>query len=80
MAVKIRLTRVGKKKYPKYRIVAIEESKKREGRYIEKIGFYNPIPNPYIFKIDQLKLNNWLKKGARLSNGVRKLLKSWKNF
>lgn len=76
MAVKIRLTRIGKKDDPKYRIVVIEESKKREGRYIEKIGFYDPIPNPHILKIDRLKLENWLKKGAQISEGVRKLLKN----
>lgn len=76
MAVKIRLTRFGKKNDPKYRMIVIEESKKREGRCIEKIGFYDPIPNPHILKIDQLKLENWLKKGAQISEGVRKLLKN----
>lgn len=81
MAVKIRLTRIGKKNSPKYRIVVTDEKRKRDGKYIEKIGFYDPIPEPYVLKIDKEKLNNWLKKGAQPSEGVRKLLKSklWKN-
>jgi len=79
MAVKIRLTRMGKKNDPKYRVIVIEEGKKRDGRYIEKIGFYDPIANPHILKLDDLKLQNWLKKGARMSRGLSKLMKSWKN-
>ncbi len=80
MAVKIRLMRFGKRNDPKYRIIVIEEGKKREGKYIEKIGFYDPMPNPHVLKIDQQKLQNWLKKGAQTSNGMNKLLKSWKHF
>jgi small subunit ribosomal protein S16 len=80
MAVKIRLRRVGRKGEPKYQIVAIEAGHKRDGKYLERIGFYDPLPNPYILKLDQQKLEKWLKKGAQPSAGLRKLLKSWKNF
>lgn len=80
MAVKIRLTRIGKKNDPKYRVIVIEEGKKRGGRYIEKIGFYDPIANPHILKIDRSKLQNWVNKGAQMSKAVSKLLKSWKNL
>ncbi|HLD26519.1 MAG TPA: 30S ribosomal protein S16 [Patescibacteria group bacterium] len=75
MAVKIRLTRVGKRNNPKYRIVVIEESKKRDGKYVEKIGFYDPVPKPHILTIDQDKLHEWIKKGAQLSEGMHKLIK-----
>lgn len=80
MAVKIRLTRLGKKNQPKYRIVVADESKKRDGKYIEKIGFYDPIPEPHILTIDQDKLKFWIARGAQLSEGARKLLKQWKTF
>lgn len=78
MAVKIRLSRIGKKKAPKYRIIVADEREKREGRYIENIGFYDPIPNPYILKINEERLNFWLNKGAQLSCGLLKLIKSKK--
>jgi small subunit ribosomal protein S16 len=79
MAVKIRLTRVGKKNNAKYRIIIIEENKKRNGRYIEKIGYYDPIPDPSIIKIDRERLNYWISKGAQMSQGFSKLIKLWKN-
>lgn len=75
MAVKIRLTRLGKKNSPKYRIIVVEEGKKRDGAYIEKIGFYDPIPQPHILTIDTVRLDDWLKKGAILSEGAHRLLK-----
>lgn len=77
MAVKIRLTRIGKKNDPKYRIVAIDESKKRDGKYIEKIGYYDPIKNPHLLTIDKAKLQKWIKSGAQISRGIQKL---WKHF
>lgn len=77
MAVKIRLTRIGKKNDPKYRIVAIDESKKRDGKYIEKIGYYDPIKNPPVLTIDKTKLQKWIKNGAQISRGIQKL---WKHF
>jgi small subunit ribosomal protein S16 len=75
MAVKIKLTRIGKKNFPKYRIVVVDGRKKRDGKYIEKIGLYDPVPDPYVLKVNQEKLNSWLKKGAQVSEGLRKLLK-----
>jgi small subunit ribosomal protein S16 len=75
MSVKIKLARVGKKAAPKYRIVVMEESKRVNGKYIEKIGFYDPIPNPHILTVDKEKLQTWIKKGAQMSDGVSKLLK-----
>lgn len=75
MAVKIRLVRIGKRKQPKYRLVVIEESKKRNGRYIEKIGFYDPMPEPHILDINREKLKFWVEKGAIVSEGARRLLK-----
>lgn len=75
MSVKIRLMKFGKKDHPKYRLVVIDEGKKRSGRYIEKIGFYDPIPNPYLLRYDKEKLTAWLEKGAQLSKGLQKLLK-----
>ena len=79
MAVKIRLARIGKKDNPKYRIIIIDESKKRNGRFIEKIGYYDPIPDPSFIKIDKERLNYWISKGAQMSQGFTKLMKSWKN-
>lgn len=74
MAVKIRLTRLGKRHDPKYRLVAVEEGKKRDGRYIEKIGFYDPMKQPHILVVNEEKLKSWLAKGAQLSEGARKLI------
>ncbi|HLL60846.1 MAG TPA: 30S ribosomal protein S16 [Candidatus Nitrosocosmicus sp.] len=76
MAVKIKLARMGKKGAPKYRIVVMEESKRPTGRYIEKIGFYDPLPNPHILTIDNDKLQSWIKNGAQMSDGVSKLMKN----
>lgn len=75
MAVTLRLLRLGKKGNPSYRIVAIDKRKKRNGTYVDVIGFYNPIANPPILTLDQKKIAEWLKKGALVSEGLRKLLK-----
>lgn len=75
MPVTIRLMRLGKKGQPRYRIVAVDKRKKRDGAYIEKIGFYNPMDNPPQINIDKNKLQAWIKKGSLISEGVRKLLK-----
>jgi small subunit ribosomal protein S16 len=74
MAVTIRLFRQGKKNQPFYRIVVTEKRKKRQGKYVEAIGFYNPLKNPAEVKIDQEKLKFWQERGAVLSEGLRKLL------
>lgn len=72
--LKIRLTRIGAKKRPFYRIVAVDERKKRSGAYIDLLGTYNPLTEPKDIKIDQKKLDDWKKKGAVLSNGVLRIL------
>jgi len=75
MAVKIRLTRLGKKDQPVYRVVAVDSRKKRDGAYIEKIGYYNPSIEPPEIKIDKDKLNYWLSRGAQMTEAVMKLVK-----
>jgi small subunit ribosomal protein S16 len=76
MALKIRLTRIGKKNDPKYRIVVCEEHSKRDGKYIDQVGFYDPIPNPHLLTVDNEKLQKWIKNGATLSEGAGRLIKN----
>jgi small subunit ribosomal protein S16 len=73
LAVKLRLTRMGKKKQPFYRIVAIDSRARRDGKYIEKIGHYNPIVHPAEIVIDEEKVFQWLKNGAIPSDTVKSL-------
>jgi small subunit ribosomal protein S16 len=73
MAVKLRLTRMGSKKAPFYRIVATDSRKARDGQYIEQIGYYNPITNPAEVKIDAEIANKWLACGAQPTDTVRAL-------
>lgn len=75
MAVKIRLARFGAKRSPFYRIVVADERSPRDGRYIERIGSYNPRTEPSHIVVDVEKAQEWLGKGAQPSNSVRKLLK-----
>ena len=75
MAVKIRLTRMGKKKNPFYRIVVADERTRRDGAPIEEIGYYNPMTNPADVKIDAEKATKWLNNGAQPTDTVRALLK-----
>ena len=75
MAVKIRLTRMGKKKNPFYRVVVADERSRRDGAPIEEIGYYNPMTNPADIKIDAEKANKWLACGAQPTETVRSLLK-----
>ncbi|MEM9608022.1 MAG: 30S ribosomal protein S16 [Actinomycetota bacterium] len=74
MAVKLRLTRVGKKKQPHYRVVATDSRSPRDGRFIEIIGTYSPRSEPSAVKIDGEKALHWLRHGAQPSERVRKLL------
>jgi len=74
MAVTIRLFRQGKKNQPFYRIVVTDKRRKRQGKYIETIGFYNPLKEPAEIKIDHQKLKFWQERGANLSDGLKKLL------
>lgn len=75
MAMKIRLTRMGSKKRPFYRIVAIDSAKRRDGRPSEFLGHFNPMTEPVELKIDKEKVEKWLALGAQPSNTVRSLLK-----
>ncbi len=75
MAVKIRLRRMGMKKAPFYRIVVADSRSPRDGRFIEEIGYYNPLTNPADVKIDSEKAAQWIKNGAQPTDTVRSLLK-----
>jgi small subunit ribosomal protein S16 len=74
MAVKIRLTRVGKKRQPSYRVVVADSRSPRDGRYIEQIGRYDPTVDPSIVEIDNERAEYWMERGAQPSSQVRKLL------
>ena len=71
--LKIKLTRVGKKGQPQYRIVVIEARDKNSGKYVELLGTYNPLLKPAEFKLDTAKYKTWLDKGAQPTMTVRKL-------
>jgi len=73
MSVKIRLKRLGAKKSPFYRIVVADSRAPRDGRSIEEIGYYNPLTEPVTVKIDEEKALDWMSKGAKPSDTVRKL-------
>ena len=74
MAVRIRLKRVGKIHAAQYRVVVVDSRKKRDGRVIEEVGYYDPQPNPSIIRIDSERVQYWLGVGAQPSDQVRKLL------
>ena len=73
--VKIRLRRMGAKKAPFYRIVVADSRYPRDGRFIEEIGFYNPVVNPAELKVDVDRAQAWIKTGAQPTETVRDLLK-----
>ena len=75
MAVKIRLRRMGAKKSPFYRIVVADSRFPRDGRFIEEIGYYNPMTSPAEVKIDADKAATWIKNGAQPTETVKALLK-----
>ena len=72
----IRLARFGAKKKPSYRVVVIEKERARNGRAVEVLGYYNPITKPATVKIDQARVEHWLKAGAKPSDTVSRLLKN----
>ncbi|CAB4607846.1 unannotated protein [freshwater metagenome] len=83
MAVKLRLTRVGKKKQPQYRVIAADSRRARDGRFIEILGQYNPRTEPSTITIDNDKAVKWLMEGAQPTERVRKLLEisgAWAQF
>ncbi len=73
MATVIRLTRMGRKKRPFYRIVVTDSRKRRDGGWIESIGYYNPLTEPEVVKFDEERLNYWLGVGAKMSDRVKKI-------
>lgn len=76
MAVKIRLKRMGAKKSPFYRIVVADSRAPRDGRFIEEIGYYNPLTEPKTVKVDNEKALNWIKNGAKPTETVERLFKA----
>ncbi len=75
MAVKMRLTRMGKKKKPLYRIVVADSRNARDGKVIDEIGTYDPNTDPSTFKLDEEKAKKWLSNGAQPTETVGKILK-----
>jgi small subunit ribosomal protein S16 len=75
MAVKLRLTRIGSKKNPIYRVVAADSRSPRDGKFIEILGRYNPQHEPSLIELDEDKIKAWLQKGAQPSETVSRLLK-----
>ena len=73
MAVKIRLRRMGAKKRPFYRLVAADSRSPRDGRFIEKLGTYNPLTNPATIDVEEEATLNWLSKGAQPTDTVKNL-------
>ena len=83
MAVKLRLTRVGKTKQPQYRVIAADSRRARDGRFIAILGQYNPRTEPSTITIDNDKAVKWLMQGAQPTERVRKLLEisgAWAQF
>ena len=75
MAVKMRLRRMGAKKAPFYRVIVADSRCPRDGRFIEEIGYYNPLTNPAEIKIDAEKAKKWIANGAQPTETVKSLLK-----
>lgn len=75
MAIKLRLTRMGTKKRPFYRIVAINSGTRRDGRPLEYVGHYNPMANPAEVVVDMEKVKKWIDLGAEASDTVKSLIR-----
>lgn len=75
MSVIIRLKKMGARNRSTYRIAVVEKRSKRDGKNIEEIGYYNPLVKPPEVKIENNRLDYWLKNGAKISSGVSKVLK-----
>ena len=72
--VKIRLTRMGAKKRPFYRLVVADSRSPRDGRFIEALGYYDPLTNPATVVVDEEKVRSWIARGARPSDSAREVL------
>jgi small subunit ribosomal protein S16 len=75
MAIKLRLTRVGSKKNPIYRVVAADSRAPRDGKFLEIVGRYNPQTHPSTIELDDEKVKGWLGKGAQPTEAVARLIK-----
>jgi small subunit ribosomal protein S16 len=75
MSVTIKLKREGGKKYPFYKVVVLDSRKANNAKFIEQLGYYQPLSDPYVFEIDQEASLKWIEKGARLSDTVKDLFK-----
>ena len=80
MAVALRLMRFGKKKFPFYRIVALDRRQKRDGAYIEKVGQYDPMKEQDTIEINKVRFDYWQGQGAQISEGLARLIKNPKNI
>ena len=76
MAVRMRLTRVGSKKNPIYRVVVADSRSPRDGKFLDIVGRYNPQTEPSTIEIDEAKAKDWLAKGAQPTDAVKRLLKT----
>ncbi|MFZ0212969.1 MAG: 30S ribosomal protein S16 [Candidatus Acidiferrales bacterium] len=74
----IRLSRIGKKKQPSYRVVVIEKTRPRDGRFVEIVGTYDPLKNPAVINLDAERIKYWLGCGAQPSDTVRSFLRNQK--
>ena len=74
--LKIRLTRVGSKKNPIYRVVVADSRSPRDGKFIEIVGRYNPQTQPSTIEIDEAKVKDWISKGAQPTDSVKRLMKA----
>ena len=75
MSVRIRMTRMGTKKRPFYRLVAADSEAPRDGRFLDILGYYDPMKDPVEVKIHEDKINYWVEQGARVSEAVQAILK-----
>ncbi|CAF0704436.1 30S ribosomal protein S16 [Candidatus Methylacidithermus pantelleriae] len=75
MAVSIRLRREGKKKQPFFRIVVADKRTPRDGRYLEQLGYYNPMARPEKLKLELSKVEEWIRKGAQPTEAVQALIR-----
>ena len=75
MAVRIRLTRLGRKKKPFYRIIVADSERARDGKFLDIVGTYDPLQEPAAVKIDNDKLQEWLGRGALPTTTVKSLIK-----
>lgn len=76
MAVRLRLTRVGSRKNPVWRVVVADARAKRDGRVIETVGHYNAQTDPSTISLDEQRIRHWLARGAQPSESVRKLMRT----